>query len=101
MRGIVAYAWDQVKKGDSMASISRDQTRTPRGAPPRGCLAHKDTVEQFLDQFEAAGFDITRDEEAGTIEVMDGPIAVYRALLKSPGVYLVMTRDSERVKWKE
>jgi hypothetical protein len=67
----------------------------------RGCLATSETVTHWVKQLKANGCKVVGDLNEA-FNVLDGDVVVYSAIKKGPGgPWIVITRNSERITWKE
>jgi protein involved in ribonucleotide reduction len=64
------------------------------------CLANTNTVKSYVKRLRDAGMTVNENKEAGTVEVKDGNIVVYKAIQKGRGgSWIVSTSSSPNVKW--
>ncbi len=57
-------------------------------------------VKEYLKQLKTAGMEVKYDAKAGTAEVKDGDVVVFKALQKGNGQpWIVQYKDGDNVKW--
>jgi len=57
-------------------------------------------VKEYLDNLKTAGMDVKHDAKAGTAEVKDGEVVVFKAIQKGKGgPWIVKYANSDNVKW--
>lgn len=57
-------------------------------------------VKDYLKKLGDAGMEVKHDKDAGTAEVKDGDVVVFKALQKGRnGPWIVRYNNSENVKW--
>jgi len=66
------------------------------------CMSKTSIVLAKVDDLKELGCTATVDREAGTVEVKDGDVVVYKALQKGKGQpWIVRCVNSERVWWQK
>lgn len=72
-------------------------------ARPIARLALTEDVMRHAKTLESAGCDVNHDKDAGTLEVRDGDVVVFSAIQKGDKhqPWIVLFRESERVKWTQ
>lgn len=74
-----------------------------KSRPEGGCLMRSAELENYISAARAAGCEIDRDKDAGTVVVTDGDTVVIRAIQKGNASqpWIVMFYNSDRVKWSK